>query len=91
MTLYLVKHGAGDFRLHNPDGTEIDTYASDPREDANGNETNPVPDLVDSLAAAHNGASILGDKAARRDHAKATNGDWVFRDVAEHGASEVPW
>lgn len=91
MTLYLVKHGAGDFRLHRQDGTELDQYASDPRTDANGNPTNPVPDFVDSLAAAHNGASILGDKNARRDHAKATTNDWSFRDVSEHGQSEVPW
>jgi len=91
MTLYLVKYSDTDFRLHREDGTEIGTFTSDPREDAEGNRINPVPDFVDSVAEHHAGASILGDPDARRDHAKVLSGDWVFRDVEEHGSSEVPW
>lgn len=91
MTLYLVKHGSNDYRLQRSDGAELDTYTSDPRTDSNGNPTDPIPDFVDSIAAAHNGASILGDKQARREHGKIVGGNWVYRDIAEHGQSEVPW
>lgn len=87
MTLYLVKHGSSDYRLHRIDGTELATWSSDPREASDG----AIPEMVDGIASAHNGASILGDAQARRDHAKVVTGDWAYRDKAEHGSSEVPW
>jgi len=85
MSLYVVKHGSSDYRLHRSDGTEIDTFDSDPRD----SET-LIPDLVDSVAAAHVGASILGDQQARRDHAQVVNGDWNYRDLTLNGET-VPW
>jgi len=91
MTLYLVKYSDSDFRLCREDGTEIDSFSSDPRENAEGEPKNPIPDFVDSVAKKHGGASILKDRNARRDHAKILTGDWCFRDVEEHGESEVPW
>lgn len=32
MTMFLVKHGTNDYRLHREDGTEIATWTSDPRD-----------------------------------------------------------
>lgn len=84
MILYLVKHDSGDYRLHRPDGTELDTWSSDPRE----GET--VANLLDAVAAAHPGASILGDAQARQDFARIVSSDWAYRDVTIPDET-VPW
>lgn len=81
MTLYLVKHGADDYRLHRADGSQIgETKTTRPTDRA----------MVDMLAAEHNGASILGDPDARREYTDVVTGAVRFRDLTIDGES-VPW
>lgn len=92
MSLYLVKHASGDWRLHRSDGSEITTWSSDPREDSNGNPVTPIPAFVDGIAGttSTSGDAVLGDPQGRTDHVMAVAGDWNYRDLTLDGET-VPW
>lgn len=80
MTLYLVKHGSNDFRLHKADGTELNSGTARPDRRTQ----------VDWLAQYHNGASILGDPAARAQYTDIVTGAVRYRDLTIPDET-VPW
>ena len=80
MTLYLVKHAEGDYRLHVEDGTELGAGSSRPDKRTQ----------VDWLADYHNGASILGDPNARSHYTDIVAGGVNYRDLTIDGET-VPW
>jgi hypothetical protein len=87
MTLYLVKHGSNDYRLQDADGTEIDTWSSDPRESSEG----VIPTLVDGIAnSAYPADDLLGDPTVRKRHAMVVAGQWHYRDLTIPDET-VPW
>jgi len=82
MTLYVVKHGSSDYRLHREDGTDIGS--------PNWTEQPSQMDMVEALAAEHNGASILGDPDARWEYTEIVTGEVTFRDLTISDET-VPW
>ena len=83
MTLYLVKHGEEDYKLHREGGEVIagKGWIKQPSE----------MEMVEALADEHSGASILGDPDARWEYTEIVTGEVAYLDVAEHGESEVPF
>jgi hypothetical protein len=82
MTLYLVKHGKDDYRLHRDNGDEI----SNP----NWSERPTKMDMVEALAEEHNGASILANPNARLEYTEIITGEVSFRNQTLD-ESTVPW
>lgn len=80
MTLYIVKHGDNDYRLHAEDGTELGSGTNRP----------DAREMVDWLAEYHNGASILGNVTARRRYTDIVTGEVRYRDLTIDGET-VPW
>lgn len=82
MTLYLAKYADDDYRLHRADGAEIVSFAQ--RYDG--------ADLRVRLPGARgNSVALSNNEPALQDHLDIVQGDYVFRDVAEHGPSEIPF
>jgi len=81
MTLYLVKHGSNDYRLHRADGSEISSPMSS-RPDAR--------TQVDMLTDEYNGANILDDPTARRLYTDIVTGEVRYRDLTIPDET-VPW
>lgn len=80
MTLYLVKYGADDWRLHADDGEEI----------GSGQDRPDKRTQVDWLSNFHNGASILSNPEARGDYTDIVTGEVRYRDMTMDGET-VPW
>jgi len=80
MTLYLVKHGAEDYRLHAEDGTELNSGTDRPDERT----------MVDWLADYHNAASILADPDARAQFTDIVTDAVRYRDLTISDET-VPW
>lgn len=80
MTLFVVKHGNNDYRLHTEDGTELHSGTSRPDQRTQ----------VDWLAEYHNGASILGDPDARQQYTDIVAGAVKYRDLTISDET-VPW
>lgn len=82
MTLILVKYGASDYRLHRDDATELGAF--DERAD--------IAMMRSTCHTANGGPqSIHTNARALKDDTCLLTGDWVYRDVAEHGPDEIPF
>jgi|GEM_PF-5721563 len=80
MTLYIVKHGADDYRMHAVDGTVLGQGSAHP----------DARTKVDWLSEYHNGASILANPTARAQYTDIVTGSVKYRDLTRDGEG-VPW
>lgn len=82
MTLYLVKHGSDDYRLHKQDGTEMSTWSSRPS----------PPEMAVGVSEHHGNPSKGkgGPPAFVKDDTRISIGDWEYHDLAG-GRANLPW
>lgn len=85
MTLYLVRHGSGDVRLHDDAGTELFTLSSNPM-DSDG----PERDLVEAFETANPGVDFLGNDDVRPHFVDLITNNWNYLDLTAKGQT-TPW
>jgi hypothetical protein len=82
MTLYLVKHGEGDYQLHTEDGTAMGSWAERPS----------VSDMAVAVSDHHGSPSKGkgGPPEFIRDDTKLSAGNINFRDLTIENET-APW